>query len=160
MAKDKKTAAQAAEVKNEQNAQVEITSENVMDQVRANNLQNDTAVAAAMAEIEKEKDEKKKRDAMHAIKKHQYKNVRALIELRKRRAEDKVTKKYLADTKETLDQYLAGKLTATEAEEKDRKDEREKSEGFRKVDEQFSKDIKELRDAYPGYWSYEWDRCW
>lgn len=160
MAKATKNAAQAAEVKNEQNAQVEITSENVMDQVRAGNLQNDTTVAAAIAEIEKEKDEKKKRDAMHAIKKHQYKNVRALIELRKRRAEDKVTKAYLSATKETLDQYLAGNITITEAEEKDRKDEREKSDGFRKVDEQFNKDIKELRDAYPGFWTYEWDRCW
>lgn len=163
MAKEnKKAAAAAAEKKEQSGAQVATpaTEENVMDDIKKMNTQTEETVAAALAEIEKETDEKKKNDAKRAIKKHQYKNRRALIELRKRRAEDKVTKTYLAATKETLDQYLTGKLTATEADEKDRKDEREKSDGFRKVEEQFNKDVKEIRDAYPGYWSYEWDRCW
>lgn len=153
MAKEKKTAAKPAQ-------KSPATEENVMDDIKEMNTQTEESVAAAIAEIEKERDEKKKREAMNAIKKHEYKNKRALIELRKRRAEDKATKEHLAATKETLDNFLAGKLTAVEADEKDKKDEKTKSDAFREIEKKYSTNIRELRDAYPGYWSYEWDTCW
>lgn len=136
---------------------VEITPDNVMDQVRNKNLQNEESVKKALEDIEKEEDEKKREEAKRAIKKFQYKNLRALIELRRRRAEDKVTKEYLTATKVTLDEYLSGKITISEAEEKDIKDTRAKAEGFNKVDTTFGKEIKELKNAYPGYWSWDWD---
>lgn len=136
------------------------TEENVMDDLREMNLQNEKSVEAAMADLDKETDEKKKEEAKCAIRKHQYKNARALLELRRRRGEDKVTKEYLNDTKETLDQFLAGKLTRTEADEKDKNDEKKKNEGMRKVSDEYNKGIRELKNAYTEYYCYDWDRCW
>ena len=159
MAKENKKAAQAAQAAPAATVNT-VNEENIVDQIRNKNLQSSETVQAAMEELKKEKDAQKKREAMHAIKKHEYKNLRALLELRKRRAEDKATKEYLSATKETLDKFLAGELTPTEADEKDKKDTESKQKAFGEIDKDFSKQIKELQDCYPGYWSYTWDRMW
>lgn len=155
MAKDNKKAAQAATT-----TPVEVTSENVLEQLRAKNCVNQTAVDAAMAEIDKENDEKLKREAKNAIKESQYTNMKELLELRKRRNEEKATKKCLEASKESLDKMLAGEITPIEYREEKKKFLREKNEAFRTIEQDHSKALRELQDAYPGYWSYEWDSRW
>ena len=65
----------------------ETTVDNVVEQLRAKNLQSSTSVQAALEKMQKETEEKKRDEAIRAIKKFEYKNFRALLELRKRRAE-------------------------------------------------------------------------
>lgn len=154
MAKENK---KGAEQKPAENKTVELTAENVMDMVKAKNLQTETSVASALAEIEKESDEKKKREAKDAILKFQYKNANALIEIRQRRAEEKATKEYLTGTKEILDQFLAGKITLIEANKKDEELNKTKEKAFNDIRKQFDEDRQELRNAYPNNWSYRWE---
>lgn len=154
MAKEKN--AQKAEETKSQQAQV-ANEENIMDTIRQKNVMSDDAVKQAVEQIAKDETEDKKREAMRAIKRFEYKNSRALIELRKRRAEDKATKAYLTKTKEILDGYLGGKMTRVEADKADTEADKAKREEFRKIDEEFSTNVCELRDAYPGYYCYEWD---
>lgn len=152
MAKETKTAAKAAETKT-----VVIDETNVEEQIREGNLQNDSIIQDALAEIEKEKDERKKAEAMRAIRKFQYKNLKALLELKKRRKEDKASKEYLAKTLENFEAYKAGKLTIIEADKKDADANKEKSKSFDEADKWFNDQLNELKRQYPGYYSYEWD---
>lgn len=152
MAKEAKKAAPATQEKKGNS-----TEETVVDDIKNMNKQTESTVQAALDEIEKEKDEKKKEEAKRTIKRCEYKNKRALLDLRRRRAEDRATKEYLEATKETLDQYLGGKLTAIEANEKDQEDVKKMNDEFNKIDREYNKNVSELREAYPGYWSYDWD---
>lgn len=153
MAKETKKGAAAKE----QNAPVEVTEANVLDQLRAKNCVSQTAVDAAMAEIEKEKDEQLKREAKNAIQESQYTNMKKLLELRRRRAEEKATKKSLTDSKEALDKMLAGEITPVQYREAKEKFLKEERDAFRAIENDHTQAIKELRNAYPGYWQYEWD---
>ena len=153
MAKDTK---KAAETKAENQA-VENTPENIVENIRNKNLLTEDAVKAAAEQIEKDAAEDKKREAMRAIKRFEYKNARALIELRRRRAEEKVSKEYLTKTKENFDSYMAGKSTLIEANKADETASEEKDKKFRELNKEFDGYIRELRQAYPGYWCYEWD---
>lgn len=138
----------------------ETTVDNVVEQLRAKNLQSSTSVQAALEKMQKETEEKKRDEAIRAIKKFEYKNFRALLELRKRRAEEKATKEYLAGSKQILDDYLAEKLTRVEADKKSEEIEEAKRKAFSEAEKDFSNQCRELKDAYPGYWCYEWDCRW
>ena len=99
----------------------ETSEENVLDVIKKGNLLQEKNVADALAEIEKETNDKKKEDAKSMILQSQYNNLKALLQLRSRRREEKATKEYLTKTKELLDSALAGKITP--AEHKVKKDE-------------------------------------
>lgn len=153
---NKKETAKAEETKK---SPVEsVNEENIVDQLREKNLQKDATVQAALDEIEKEKDEKKKREAKSAILKFEYKNLRALLQLRRRRQEDKATKAYLSTTKEIKDDYLAGKLTKVEADKKSDEAEANLRKEMDKIDNETADNVRELRQAYPNYYCWDWDR--
>lgn len=138
----------------------EMTAENVMEVIKNKNLMTDDAVKKAAEQIEKDKAEDKMREAMRAIKRFEYNNAKKLIDLRKRRAEEKVTKDGLAKSKEILDAYLGGKMTRIEAENACKEADKAEREAFSKVEKEYSENYRELRDAYPGYYCYEWDSRW
>lgn len=150
---DKKPAAQTATT-----TPVEVNETNVLEEIRNKNKVNQTAVDAAMEEMEKEKDERLKREAKSMIQESQYTNTKALLELRKRRAEEKATKKLLEKSKESLDKALAGEITPIQYKEEKRKFIKEKEDEFRSIDNDHCQALRELQQAYPGYWCYEWDR--
>ena len=93
---------------------VETSEENVLDVIKKGNLLQEKNVADAIAEIEKETNDKKKEDAKSMILQSQYNNLKALLLLRSRRREAKATNEYLTKTKELLDSALAGKITPAE----------------------------------------------
>ena len=136
----------------------EVTVDNVMEDIRKDNVQNDETVKKAFEELDKEQDEKKKNEAKAAIMKFKYKNRRALIAIRKERADEKIRKTYLTSTKEILDKFLAGEITMVEANKMEEEIESKLREGFKKNNEQYRTDCDELRHAFSGYYySYEWD---
>jgi hypothetical protein len=143
-----------------------------------NNMLGDKAIVAAMEEIEKEEDQKKKSEAKEALMVATYNNVRTLLELRQRRREDKITKKKLERTKDLLERLIGvrceikdgGKLvptkTAVPAEDRITPTQykamrRELNEEIRKdmreASEQFDKEYAELKNSYAGQWRYYWD---
>lgn len=147
----------AKETKKAAGNEVAVTEENVLDQIKNGNLMREANVKAAIDEIEKQKDEKQKNEAMNMICTAKYSNSKALLELRARRREEKNTKEYLTKTKELLDSVLAGKITPTEHEKQRdglREEFRKKN---RESDNQLTEEMQELRNSFEGRWQYWWD---
>lgn len=147
----------AKETKKAAGNEVAVTEENVLDKIKNGNLMKEANVKAAIDEIEKQKDEKQKNEAMNMICAAKYSNSKALLELRARRREEKNTKEYLTKTKELLDSVLAGKITPTEY-KKQRDDLREEfRKKNRESDNQLTEEMQELRNSFEGRWQYWWD---
>lgn len=147
----------AKETKKSASEVVTITEENVIDQIKNGNLLKESNVKAALEEIEKQKDEKQKKEAMNMICVAKYQNSKALLELRARRREEKNNKEFLTETKNILDEVLGGKITPVDYNKKrnDLRDEFRKKN--RASDDQLSEEMQELRESFEGRWQYWWD---
>lgn len=117
----------------------------------------ETIVELAEKEIKAEQDEKKKSDLKHAILQATYINSRELLELKKRRAEEKVTKKCLEGTLEALNELKSGKLTPLEYDKKIKDLVKDKRNDFEDIDNKHIELVKELRDNFPNYYSVDWE---
>lgn len=147
----------AKETKKPASEVVVATEENVLEQIKNGNLLKEANVKAALEEIEKQKDEKQKKEAMNMICVAKYQNSKALLELRARRREEKNTKEFLTETKNILDEVLGGKITPTNYNKK-RDDLREEfRKKNRESDSQLSEEMQELRESFEGRWQYWWD---
>lgn len=147
----------AKETKKPASNAVAVTEDNVMEQIKNGNLLKEANVKAAIEEIEKQKDEKQKKEAMDMICTAKYQNSKALLELRARRREEKNNKEFLTATKELLDEVLGGKITPTDYKKK-RDDLREEfRKKNRESDKQLSEEMQELRESFEGRWQYWWD---
>ena len=147
----------AKETKKAAGNEVAVTEENVLDQIKNGNLMKEANVKAAIDEIEKQKDEKQKNEAMNMICAAKYSNSKALLELRARRREEKNTKEYLTKTKELLDGVLAGKITPTEYRKQRDGLRGEFCKKNRESDNQLTEEMQELRNSFEGRWQYWWD---
>lgn len=147
----------AKETKKPASSEVAVTEDNVMEQIKNGNLLKESNVKAAIDEIEKQKDEKQKKEAMDMICVAKYSNSKALLELRARRREEKNTKEFLTATKGILDDVLGGKMTPTDYKKKReelREDFRKKN---RESDSALCEEMQELRNSFEGRWQYWWD---
>ena len=145
------------ETKKPASAAVAVTEDNVMEQIKNGNILAEANVKAAIEEIQKQKDEKQKKEAMDMICRAKYLNNKALLELRARRREEKNNKEYLTETKNILDEVLGGKITPTEYKKKcdDLREEFRKKN--RESDNQLREEMQELRESFEGRWQYWWD---
>lgn len=137
----------------------EATSENIMEQIRSNNLMKEANVVAALENIKKEEDEQQQREAQSMICKAKYRNAKTLIQLRTRRREEKITKETLTKTTNLLNEVLAGKITPTEYNDRCREIRREADKATRESNEEEKKNMDELRKSFIGNyaWSAEWE---
>lgn len=147
----------AKETKKPASTAAAVTEDNVMEQIKNGNILAEANVKAAIEEIQKQKDEKQKKEAMDMICRAKYLNNKALLELRARRREEKNNKEYLAETKNILDEVLGGKITPIEYKKKcdDLREEFRKKN--RESDKQLSEEMQELRESFEGRWQYWWD---
>lgn len=147
----------AKETKKPASEIVVVTEDNVMEQIKNGNLLKEANVKAAIEEIEKQKDNKQKKEAMDMICTAKYSNSKALLELRTRRREEKNNKEFLTATKNVLDDVLGGKITPTDYKKK-REDLREEfRKKNRESDNQLREEMQELRESFEGRWQYWWD---
>lgn len=147
----------AKETKKPASAAVAVTEDNVMDQIKNGNILAEANVKAAIEEIQKQKDEKQKKEAMDMICRAKYLNNKALLELRARRREEKNNKEYLTETKNILDEVLGGKITPIEYKKKCEDLREEFRKKNRESDKQLSEEMQELRESFEGRWQYWWD---
>lgn len=147
----------AKETKKPASEIVVVTEDNVMEQIKNGNLLKEANVKAAIEEIEKQKDNKQKNEAIDMICTAKYSNSKALLELRARRREEKNNKEFLTATKNVLDEVLGGKITPTDYKKK-REDLREEfRKKNRESDNQLREEMQELRESFEGRWQYWWD---
>jgi hypothetical protein len=147
----------AKEIKKPASTAVAVTEDNVMEQIKNGNILAEANVKAAIEEIQKQKDEKQKKEAMDMICRAKYLNNKALLELRARRREEKNNKEYLTETKNILDEVLGGKITPIEYKKKCEDLREEFRKKNRESDKQLSEEMQELRESFEGRWQYWWD---
>lgn len=135
----------------------DITVESIEEQIKSANKMEETIVELAEKEIKEEQDAKKKSDLKRAILQATYINSRELLELKKRRAEEKVTKKCLEGTLEALTELKSGKITPLEYDKKINDLVKDKRNDFEEIDNKHVELVKELRDNFPNYYSIDWE---
>ena len=140
-------------------AAVELSEENVKDQVKNGNLLKDANVQTALENIKKKEDERQVREATNMIMCAKYVNTKELLQLRARRREEKATKEALSKSKELLDKALAGEITPTEYKAEKDKAIEEKRKSIQESNKELDNDMRELRNSYTGEYRYmaEWD---
>lgn len=156
MAKEKKAAAQTAEVKNEQNAQVETSIENIEEQIKAGNKFNEELAKKAAEKNAEDEEKRKVAELAQQQSIADWVNKRELLDLKKRRKEDRATKECLTKTKELLDDLNNGKLTVLEYKNKIKGVYRDKFKTFDEIDKWFNDLVSELRNCYVG-WESNWE---
>ena len=154
MANKENKAAKAAETKEVKNP---VTAENIEEQIKSENKMEDEIVKAAEDEIQKEKDEKKKSEYKQARMMAEYINKRELLELRKRREEEKATKTALTATLDTLEKLKKGEITPREMDKELGKIAEDKNKAFSEIDNHHRELLQELKNNFPGYYSVEWE---
>lgn len=142
----------------------------------ANLVNEPDLVEAAMADLKKDKDEKKKREIRDAIGLATFTNLKTRAELRARRREDDITKKKLDGTKKLLERLIGveteikdgvlvptktkckeSALTPTEYKDEKRKLEEDIRKDIKESNDQLDKDLREIRSSYEGRYQYWWD---
>ena len=138
--------------------------------IRTGNQVTDKAITDALAEIEKEKDDKKKRIAKRQLCIATYVNRKTLLQLQQRRREDDLTKEKLDASKKLLERLLGVEceikggeciptkkkidakdvLTPTEHENETKKMEEDFRKKTSESDKQFDDAMRELRNSYEG----------
>lgn len=136
----------------------EITEENVMDQIRKGNLIDEEVIKLGDEEDNKEEQERKVREYRHAKNKAKYLNLKALLQLRARRREERATKQWLNDTKAEFEKLKTGELTPLEYEEAREKAYKKLQDAMSQSSKDLEKEVRELQKQFPNYWSYNWDR--
>ena len=164
-----------AEKKDKNNAE----QKSVTEEIISKNLIGNKAVDDALAEIAKEKDDRKKSEAKRALCIGTYFNQKTRLQLQQRRREDDITKEKLEASKKLLERLIGfeteikdGSLvpTKTKIDEKDRLTPVQFEKETRTLDEEtrkkflesnktFEDAVRELRDSYEGKYRYylnEW----
>jgi len=151
MAKDKKEEKKGVQTP-------EITEENVMDQIRKGNLIDEEVIKLGDEEDNKEEQERKVREYRRAKNKAKYLNLKALLQLRARRREERATKQWLNDTKAEFEKLKTGELTPLEYEEARKEAYKKLQDAMSQSSKDLEKEVRELQKQFPNYWSYDWDR--
>lgn len=155
--------------------------ENARDAVRTGNEITDKAIQDALAEIDKEKDDKKKRIAKKQLCIATYVNRKTVYQLQQRRREDDITKEKLNASKVLLERLLGfecdikegecvpnpkkpidkkNRLTPTEHEDETKKMEEEFRKKISESDKKYESDMRELRNSYEGEYRHYVECYW
>lgn len=170
--------------KEEEKKVVETTTEQsegtTVDAIRTGNQVTDKAIEDAVAEINKEKDDRKKRQAKKQLCIATYVNRKTLLQLQQRRREDDITKEKLTASKSLLERLLGVecevkdgdciptkkkidaklRLTPTQHEEETKKMEEEFSKKISESDKKYNDAMKELRNSYEGEYRHYVEGYW
>lgn len=154
--------------------------ETVSNSIRTGNEITDKAIEDALAEIDKEKNDKKKREAKRQLCIATYVNRKTVLQLQQRRREDKITKEKLDASKSLLERLLGVeceikdgeciptkkkidaklRITPTEHESETKKMEEEFSKKRAESDKEFETGMRELRNSYEGEYRHYVECYW
>lgn len=170
----------AKEKTEEKKTQGQETVETTGDAIRTGNQITDGAIEAALAEINKEKDEGKKREAKKQLCIATYVNRKTVLQLQQRRREDKITKEKLDASKSLLERLLGVeceikdgeciptkkkidaklRLTPVQHEAETKKMEEEFSKKVSESNKEFDNAMRELRNSYEGQYRHYVESYW
>jgi len=153
--------AKKEETKKQSQVVEEMTSDNVMENIRNKNLMKQENVQKALDKIKEQEDKHQQELIQNMICCAQYRNAKTLIQLRSRRREEKITKETLTKTTALLNEVCEGKITPIEYDKKCREIRSDARKATSESNQQESTEIKELRNSFVGNYAwradYEWD---
>jgi len=158
MGKDKKN--KSAEERVSAQAQVVNEDLSVEEEIRKGNLIDEDIAALGDLKDEEEEKERKIREYRRCKNMARYINLKKKLLFNKNRREEHAMKASLDASKELLDKLTSSKLTPNEYEAEWKKICKEERDAINKSNEKFDKQVRELREGFPGYYSYEWDSRW
>lgn len=157
MAKNNKNAAPAAQTEETKvTSAVETTVENIEEQIKSGNKFNEDLAEKAKKRNSERDEERKVAELAEVQSSARYCNKRELLELKKRRKEEKATKECLDKTKNLLDDLESGKITKNEYKDKISEAYKEKFKAFDEIDKWFNGLVNELKNGFDG-WTGEWE---
>lgn len=156
MAKDKKNA-KSAEEQVAATAQVVNEDLTVEAEIKKGNLiDEEIAELGDMKEAEEEK-KRKINEYLRCKNKAKYINLYKRLVFNKNRREEHAMKASLEKSKELFEQLVQSKITPTEYDKAWAQMCKDEKDAIRKSNEKFDTQLRELREGFPGYYSYEWD---
>ena len=160
---------------------VQETEGGVVDTIRTGNQITDKAIEDALSDINKEKDDKKKREAKKQLCIATYVNRKTLLQHKKNDREKEIGKEKLNKSKELLERLLGvecdikdgecvpnmkkkipadRRLTPTEHEAETKKMEEEFAKKISESDKKYNNDMRELRNSYEGEYRHYVECYW
>lgn len=158
MAKDKKN--KTAEERVASTAQVVTEDLTVEEEIRKGNLIDEDIAALGDLKDEEEEKERKVREYRRCKNMAKYINLKKKLLFNKNRREEHAMKASLDASKDLMDKLTTSKITPNEYEEEWRKVQKDESDAITKSNQKYDKQLRELKDGFPGYYSYEWDSRW
>lgn len=150
---DNKAAAKAAEKKV---ITTEVSEENIKDAIENQNKVG-KMFEQAIAELDDEKDKKKKDALKAAAVMAEYTIKRKVLELRRRREEAKVTKGTVTEVGKAIDDLANDRITPRQWADKLEEIAKKESDGFNDVAKEHQKNVQELRDNFPDKYCPQWE---
>ena len=155
MGKDKKN--KSAEERVSSTAQVSNEDLTVEEEIRKGNLIDEDIAALGDLKDEEEEKARKIREYRSCKNMAKYINLKKKLLFNKNRREEHAMKASLDASKELLEKLTTSKITPTEYEKEWREICKKEREAISKSNEKYDTQLRELRKAFPGYYSYEWD---
>lgn len=144
-------------VKNTETKSVEVTSENVVEQLKAGNKFEEDVANEAIAQLEKDKKERQVCELKRAINKASYDEKKCLLSLRKARAQEKPVKERLKALDGAIEELKGGKITPTEYNKKCEEIKNDHRKAVNEIEKEYEEYYRELRNAFPSYWGWDWE---
>lgn len=136
---------------------VEITSENVVEQLKAGNKFEEDVANEAIAQLEKDKKQRQVDELKRAINKASYDEKKCLLSLRKARAQEKPVKDRLKALDAAIDELKGGKITPTEYNKRCDEIKITHRHALDDIEKEYNEYYRELRNAFPSYWGWDWE---
>lgn len=136
---------------------VEITSENVVEQLKAGNKFEEDVANEAIAQLEKDKKQRQVDELKRAINKASYDEKKCLLSLRKARAQEKPVKDRLKALDAAIDELKGGKITPTEYNKRCDEIKTTHRHALDDIEKEYNEYYRELRNAFPSYWGWDWE---
>lgn len=136
---------------------VEITSENVVEQLKAGNKFEEDVANEAIAQLEKDKKQRQVDELKRAINKASYDEKKCLLSLRKARAQEKPVKDRLKALDAAIDELKGGKITPTEYNKRCDEIKATHRHALDDIEKEYNEYYRELRNAFPSYWGWDWE---
>lgn len=141
----------------ENNKKTTVTTENIVEQIKAGNKFEVGIADEAIAKIAKDNKNRKVEELATAINKSDFDEKSCLLGLRKIRASETPTKARLKALDEAIEKLKNGEITPLEYDKERDRIKEEHRKVIDKINEEYEEYTRELRSAYPSYWRWSWE---
>lgn len=143
----------------ENNAVAEKES-NIEEQIKQKNSLNADYFDKAAEEINKKREQIAVDEAKECIGRAEYTNTMALLELRHNRKKEAITKEFLNETKQLLDETKAGKYTKIEHNGKYREIFNKRQKALDEAQAVYNTAVQEVKRNFADWDIWTWNRNW